>query len=222
MAWISIERYLLVFHDTLLRNLARWKRQLLHIVPLLFCSLWPPSYYAFTIIFSPMCVTIRYYDTLTCGLPCYLFTVWGIVDLFLNTMLPIAAILIFNLLLFGRVIYRNMTVRGRIQNTWHRHRKMGLQLGMISFLYLAIWIPVVVTQFGENFINPDFLFDASHTFYFLIYIIPLLLPMVCLMSMPEVLKTFKVLICKQQAVAVMPSNSVTLRPLPKANPVSKC
>ena len=227
MGWISIERYIFIFHDTFIRNLISWKRRLLHIVPLVFCSTWAPLYYAVAIIISPMCTTIMYYDTLGCGLPCYLSTNWGVVDLFLNTTLPVCTILIFNILLFSRVIYQNLTIIGRMHNNWRRHRKMGLQLGIISSLYLVVWIPVVVTQLGEIYIDPTFLLQQSDTFYFLIYIIPLILPMIYLMSMPEVIKKFKSLIFRQRPTTIIPLNSTfmqqsNLRHRSRINVVSKC
>lgn len=226
MGWVSIERYLLIFHDVFIRNLVGWKRRLLHITPLAFCALWAPFYYMIAIIISPMCTATWDYDSPTCGLPCYLFTSWGIVDLFLNTTLPVVTILIFNILLFGRVIYRNMTAIGRTQNTWHRHRKMGLQLAMISFLYLAVWIPVVVIQLGQNYIDPNFLLEQSDTIYFFIGIIPLILPMICLMSMPEVVKKFKILVLERQHATVIPMNSslmqqTTLRQQPHTHLISR-
>ncbi|UJR27964.1 hypothetical protein I4U23_009222 [Adineta vaga] len=211
MAWISIERYILIFHNSFIRNLISWKRRALHIIPLIICSLWGPLYYSLTILISPMCTNTRYYDSLLCGLPCYLFTNWGIFDLFCDIILPVMTIFIFNFILFTRAVYQSMIVRGRVQNNWQRHQKMALQLGLISFVYLAIWIPLSIIQLGLNYINSNFLLDYLDTFNFLVYIVPLILPMLCLMSMPDLIKRIKTCMCIHQRIMVMPMNNTTIR-----------
>ena len=113
MAWISIERHLLIFHSNSLQNIAAWKRKSLRIVPLIVCSLWGPLYYILTVVISPMCITILDFTSLFCGIPCYLFTNWGTFDLFVNVISPVLIIFLCNLALFLRVVYQNMVVVGR-------------------------------------------------------------------------------------------------------------
>jgi phosphatidylglycerophosphate synthase len=211
MAWISIERYILIFHSGFIRNLGIWKRKLLHIIPLVVCSLWGPFYYVVTIIISPMCTNTRYYDSLLCGLPCYLLTNWGTFDLFFDVIFPVVTIFVFNLLLFIRAVYQSMTVVGRVQNNWQRHRKMAFQLGLISFVYLAVWIPLSIAQLGEIYIDPNFLLEPLDTFNFLVYIVPLILPMICLMSMPELIQKLKTIIFRQRQAVIMPMNTAIVR-----------
>ncbi|CAF3819622.1 unnamed protein product [Rotaria sp. Silwood1] len=116
MAWISIERHILIFHSYFLRTLSIWKRRLLRIIPLVFCCLWGPLYYTYTIIISPMCINIRYFNSLLCGMPCYLLTNWGTFDLFFDVISPVLTIFIFNLALFICVIQQKLTVAGSIEN----------------------------------------------------------------------------------------------------------
>jgi hypothetical protein len=211
MAWISIERHLLIFHTNFLRNLPVWKRRLLHIVPLVVCSLWGPLYYFLTIIISPMCTNTWYFDSLLCSLSCHLLTSWGTFDLFFDVIIPVLIIFVFNLALFIRVVYQNMIIIGRVRNNWQRERKMAFQLGIISFVYLAVWIPLSIAQLGQIYINPTFLLEQLDTFNFLVYIVPLILPMVCLMSMSEIIQKFKTLIFRKQNVVVMPLNETHIR-----------
>ncbi|CAF2900014.1 unnamed protein product [Rotaria sp. Silwood2] len=211
MAWISIERHLLIFHRTFIRNIGIWKRQLLRIVPLVFCCIWGPLYYTATIIISPMCTNTRYFDSLLCGMPCYLLTNWGTFDLFFDVIFPVLTIFIFNLALFIRVIQQKLIAIGRIQNNWQHQRKMAFQLGIISFVYLAVWIPLSIAQLGQIYIDSNFLLAQSDTFNFLVYIVPLVLPMVCLMSMPELIKKLKTLIFRQHHAVIMPLNNQSVQ-----------
>ena len=100
-----------------------------------------------------------------------------------------------------------MIIIGRVRNDWQRQRKMAFQLGIISFVYLVVWIPLSIAQLGQIYIDPTFLLEQLDTFNFLVYIVPLILPMVCLISMPEIIKKFKTLIFRQQHIAVMPDDN---------------
>lgn len=211
MAWISIERHLLIFHSNFLRNLQAWKRRLLHIGPLVFCIVWGPLYYLVTIIITPMCENTRFYNSLLCGLPCYLLTNWGTFDLFVDVIAPVLIIFICNLTLFIRVVYQNMMIIGRVQNNWRRQQKLAFQLGIISFIYLAVWIPLSIIQLGEIYYDPNFLLDVLDTFNFLVYIVPLILPLVCLMSMSDVVKKLKSFICRKQQTTIVPINDTNIR-----------
>ncbi len=207
MAWISVERHILIFHSNAIQNIPAWKRKLLRIVPLIFCTLWGPLYYMLTVIISPMCIPAFNFNSLLCGLPCYLFTSWEAFDLFVDVISPVLIIFLCNLALFLRVVYQNMVVIGRVgNNNWKRQRKLAFQLGLISIVYLAIWIPVSIIQLGQIYISPTFLLDYLHTFNFLVYIVPLILPMICLLSMPEILTQLKALLFPPQHAAVMPLN----------------
>ena len=158
-----------------------------------------------------MCTNTWYFDSLLCGLPCYLLTNWGIFDLFFDIIIPVLIIFVFNLALFIRVVYQNMIIIGRVRNNWQRERKLAFQLGIISFVYLVVWIPLSIAQLGQIYINPTFLLQQSDTFNFLVYIVPLILPMVCLMSMSEIIQKFKTLIFRKQNVVVMPLNETHIR-----------
>ncbi|CAF0826049.1 unnamed protein product [Adineta ricciae] len=211
MAWISIERYVLIFHSNFTRNLSIWKRRAFQIIPLIICTLWGPLYYFVTIIISPMCTNTRSYVALLCGLPCYLLTTWGTFDLFCDVILPVLTIFMFNLILFIRAIYHTMVIRRRVQNNWRQHRKMALQLGLISFVYLVIWVPLSIIQLGLNYIDPNFLATYLDTFNFLVYIIPLILPMLCLMSMPDLMKQIKTRLLTCHGVTVVPMNNTKIQ-----------
>jgi phosphatidylglycerophosphate synthase len=211
MAWISIERHLFIFHIHFLRGTTSWKRRLVHIVPLIVCSLWGPVYYIYTIIISPMCTNTLHFDTLFCGYPCYLVTTWGSFDLFFDVIFPTITIFIGNLVLFIRVVLQQMAHVGRTRNNWRRQKKMAFQLGIISFIYLAVWIPLSFVQLGQIYIEPNFLLDQEDTIEFLVYIVPLILPMVCLMSMPELIKKLKLILFIKQHPSVKHKNTIPVQ-----------
>jgi len=158
-----------------------------------------------------MRTNIWYFDALLCGLLCYLLTNWGTFDLFVDTIIPVLIIFVCNLALFIRVVYQHMVIIGRVRNNWRRERILAFQLGIISFVYLVVWIPLSIAQLGQIYINPNFLLRQLNTFDFLVYIVPLILPMVYLISMSEIIQKFKLLIFRKQNVVVMPLNEIHIR-----------
>jgi hypothetical protein len=104
-----------------------------------------------------------------------------------------------------------MIIVGRIQNDWNRQRKMAFQLGIISFVYLIVWIPLSIAQLGQIYIDSTFLHEQLDTLGFLVYIISLILPVVCLISMPEFIKKIKTFIFRHQRIAVMPMTNKFIR-----------
>lgn len=191
MAWISIERHLLIFHSPFIQAIGVSKRRILHIGPLIFCTAWGPMFYLITVVISPMCVSKWYFDSLLCGLPCYLLSNWGTLDIFVNAIGPAFIVFLSNLALFLRVVHQNRSMIRRAENNWRRGRKMASQLGLISLLYLAVWFPLSIIQLGLIYISTTFLLNYLDFFNFLVYFVPLLLPMIYLLATFEEIKTLK-------------------------------
>ena len=211
MAWISFERHILIFHRHTIRTKGTWKRFSLHIFPLIFCSVWGGLFYIVAVVFSPMCTSEWSFDALLCTIPCYLTTNWGTFDLFVNVISPTCLIFLMNLTLFIRIIYQQMLVVGRTQQNRSRQQRMAFQLGLISLLYLAVWMPLSIAQLGQIYIGPTFLFEQLDTFNYLVYIVPLLLPFFCLMSMPELIAFVKSVLCRRNE-RIHPFQSTTQQP----------
>ena len=211
MAWISIERHLLIFHRPLLGGAGTWKRWILHVVPWIFCPLSVSLFYTVTIIISPMCTSVWYFDSLLCGQPCYLATNWSSADVFVNTVLPITVIMIANLALIIRVIHQRATVAGRGRINWRNQRKMVIQLSVISVFYLAIWLPILIIQLAQLYIDVTFLAPQLDTFIFLAYIGPLILPFVCIPLIPKLLARVKNIVMRRQTAAVAPATNQRAR-----------
>lgn len=57
MAWASVERHLLIFHShTIMR--VKWKRWLLHFLPIILCFLWISIFHFIFIVICPTCTTV--------------------------------------------------------------------------------------------------------------------------------------------------------------------
>ena len=205
MGWISIERHMLIFHRHLIRGGDTWTRWSLHVAPVIVCGLWAPLFYMLFIIISPMCTNIWTYDSLYCGLPCYVMTMWNTFDVLVNLVFTIVLITVMNLALILRVVKRRANVQGRRQISWRQQRKMVLQLVTLSSIYIAAWLPLSVTQLGQLFFDPTFLQEIAHVVYFLYYIVPLTLPIICLPSIPQLFKRMKLITLKCQWNVVTPA-----------------
>lgn len=187
MLWASIERHIIIFSQTIFQ--IRWKRIAFHYVPLSVAILYPLISYIY-LIFIYDCVNHWDYRELLCTAPCFYDNKFlGSMDWLFNIIIPAFAIVIFNVLLIIRVIYRSKGVRQNLDRI-KKNRKMTIQLFAISSLFLVFWLPIAVTGLIQQFFSPTFLIDVQfNVFFYLIYFIQLLLPMICLFSLPDLKKT---------------------------------
>ncbi|CAM4792348.1 unnamed protein product [Rotaria magnacalcarata] len=205
MAWISIERHLVIFSWNLTRRMSRLQRWFIHFAPLIICSVWCPIFYFFTIIVTPMCANTWIFDRLLCGLPCYLTTNWGYYDLIFNIIMPVLFILIANVAFVIRVIKQKLSRVRPTRVDWHRQRKMAFQLGILSMLFSLVWTPFCIIQLEMIYFTSDLLLQFDDFIVYLLYFIPLLLPFVLFLSRPEFMKNFKGLLFGKKQATVMPT-----------------
>ncbi|CAF4270181.1 unnamed protein product, partial [Adineta steineri] len=70
---------------------------------------------------------------------------------------------------------------------WQRNRKMVIQLASLSTMYIAVWIPDIISYVIPIIVpNPLALDLASNVFCYFEYLAALLCPFVCLVGLPEV------------------------------------
>ncbi|CAF1524639.1 unnamed protein product, partial [Adineta steineri] len=69
---------------------------------------------------------------------------------------------------------------------------------IISSLYIGFWLPDIITVLVQITILPSFMDQQLETMEFVVYFIPLLLPMVCLTALPELMKKLKNIITRPQ------------------------
>ncbi|CAF0985435.1 unnamed protein product [Adineta ricciae] len=197
MAWISIERHVFIFQ---LNNgfQQKWKKWILHILPRIFCVFWAPSLFFVIVVISPFCTTSWDFNTFACGPPCYYSIMFlNQFDFVFDLLFPVFVIMSANVALVLRVVYRKVSRQRVIQ--WRRHRKMVLQLWIVSSLYIAFWFPVTITLLIQNTVSPSFMADQLQTMQFLVYFIPLLLPVICLSTFPKLVKKIKTFILPLQS-----------------------
>lgn len=196
MAWISLERHLLIFHShTILQ--VRWKKWAFHFIPIILCLMWPLLIFFVLVVINPFCIDEWDFSSFECGIPCY-FTINILVqfDFIFDLVFPIIIIMFANLTLVIRVIHQKMSQQQGIN--WRRHRKMVLQLWIISSLYIGFWSPVTIAQLIQMTVMPSFMIDQLETMQFVVYFIPLFLPMICLSTLPELVKKITNIIATQR------------------------
>lgn len=118
MAWISIERHLLIFHEGLLGGVGSWKQWSLHVAPWLVCPTWGPLLYLFTNVSGLVFAQTWYFDTFFCGSPCFMPTVGGALEVFINVLIPVLIISIADLALIILMIYRRKNLVSRRRINW--------------------------------------------------------------------------------------------------------
>lgn len=186
MTWISIQRHVFIFwpHAMVQNRLKKW---LFHFLPIILTLMWTPLFYFVVIVISPHCSTTWDMTLFNCGYVCFLTANYlGPFDVICNCTVPIVVIMFANITLVIRVIRQKMSRQQGIN--WRRHRKMVVQLWLVSSLYMAFWMPLAITQFIQITVMPTFMADQLDTILFLTYFIPLLLPMICLGTLPELVK----------------------------------
>ena len=186
LAWGSIERHILIFHQRQLLRTAR-QRFVVHYLPLITLSVYLTVFYVIVILFPP-CENMFDSESLGCGFsPCYrdvpFLNLWdynmhGIACALIETASSIA--------LMVRVFWQKR--RAHRQLVWRKHRKMAFQLLSVSCLSFTTAFPtlllVVIRQMG----GPNLSDFGSALDPYLIYIylyMALLLPFICLGCLSE-------------------------------------
>ena len=181
-AWATLERHILIFHDSWTST--KVKRCLIHYLPLALLLLYCLTFYV-VIDFFPACENFYLDFDMVCVYLCsygtYELYMWQTI---VHQILPTFAIVLFSLTLLGRVLWRKYRMHQPIQ--WRKHRKMAVQLLSISLLYLVFSFPFIL-------VTLMYLCGLSYSAYgtfipyadFCSYFIILLLPFVCALSLPE-------------------------------------
>ena len=188
MAWASIERHILVFHNQWLRT--RKVRFLAHYLPLATVLFYGSGFYlVLLLMFS--CEQESAYHSDWCLYPCYYdHQQIAFYDTLVNSILPTPVIVFASLLLIIRVIRRKYYFHRRIE--WRRHRAMIMQLLSIQALFLLFNLPMASIVLTDVC---GFLSDSTEQLvyyaYFLYHYVSLLMPFVCLAALPDFRKRMK-------------------------------
>jgi hypothetical protein len=197
MAWSSMERYLLIFYSSLFTTYRR--RLLFHYVPLFIMTTIYPILANIVIILLYPCTNQFNMLSLFCGYVCALKI--PSVALFFriaHNFVPVSIVTISVLMLIVRVIKQKRQVQtNRFQ--WRRHRRMIIQLLTFASLFLILTLPSFIVGIVQNCCLPSFAAALQISYFtLLIRFTTLLMPFMCLSSLPEIWS--KLLPCKNTQV----------------------
>jgi len=202
-AWASIERHILVFRH-------RWvstkkKRYFIHYFPLLILPIYCFVYYSVTILY-PSCENLNDQSTVNgVPIPCIFFDpIIGTWETTCHQIIPTFTIIIFNVALFIRILWKKTGLHRAIQ--WRKQRKMIIQLLPISILYLVFNFPWIIIQFCALIGLP--MSNAISIYYYSLFLaiyIIFLFPFVCCGSLHEIRKKLKKFFFCERRIQVRPT-----------------
>ena len=190
-ATASIQRHILIFHSQWLQvNRTRW---ILHYLPLIISTIYPPLFYIVFIFLYP-CTVYFNRDDGWCAYPCYTDDpVMFDIDWFINSISPVFIIVLANITLIIRVVRSMKRIRRQQRCTWKTRRKLTVQLLSFSSLYLIIWFSTSLLAIIRTFVVPNLYNDLPNLYYinYLIYFVCPLQTFPCIFALPEIIDFMK-------------------------------
>ncbi|CAF1622648.1 unnamed protein product [Rotaria sp. Silwood1] len=186
LAWTSIERHILVFHNRWIST--KKKRFYVHYLPLYILIIYSITYYTIVIFFPPCHHTYTYILPVCAASPCHLFhPILGLWEMGIHGCLSTILVAFFSISLLIRVIIHKHR-RNRVFR-WRIYRKMIIQLLSISILYLVLNFPIMIMSVAHLCGLPAYIgVEAQQITFFLTYWVMFLLPFVTLSSLPSLRK----------------------------------
>jgi len=183
VAWASIERHILIFHETWVST--KKKRLFVHYIPLLvilsYCFLYCAGIY-----FMLSCNNSYYYSIIFCGfLNCeYKSAALRLAELVTSGILCSLLIVFCNFTLVLRVLRQKRRLNQPIQ--WRKHRKLTIQMLSVSSLFFFLYLPPIFVTVAHLFGVPSYV-GAQYSVYgvFLSYYITFLFPFACIGILPQ-------------------------------------
>jgi hypothetical protein len=217
MAWLSIERHILIFHDRWVSN--RRGRFLFHYLPLIIIIAYVIPYYTIVVLFPP-CENTYYYSTPVCGAsPCFhgygFLAVWEFV---MNACVPVIIESIVSTALIVRVLWQRRRLHQ--SNQWRKQRRMIIQLCLVSGLNTSLNLPLyVLTLVQFCGLSSDSINEAELYFIFLAYFVNFLFSFASLCQYPELRKKIKNQIV--DLVKRQPRRIAAVAPIIKRQPMNR-
>ncbi|CAF0981158.1 unnamed protein product [Adineta steineri] len=217
MAWLAIERHILIFHDRWVSN--RRGRFLFHYLPSISIVVYILLYYVISIFFVP-CENNYVYTLPVCGTsPCHQSDgVLGIWDFIVNTTTPTLLESIASIGLVLRVQWQKRRLRQ--SNQWRKQRRMIIQLFLVSGLNLGLNLPLFILVFAHfSGLPPDYGAQPQLYFFFFGYFIFFLFPFASLSQFPNLRKKLT------RKIVGIPSrqqhHTATIVPATRAIPINR-
>jgi hypothetical protein len=189
MAWLAIERHILIFNDGWVAT--RRGRFLAHYLPLIIILMYFILFYSIAFFFIP-CENTYDYSVPVCGAsPCYQeYGILGMWEFIVNTIGPTLLENIFSIGLVVRVLLQRRRLRQSSQ--WRKHRRMMIQLFLVSGLNATLILPPNLIPLAHLCGLPaQYGVQAELYFFFLGYWVTFLFPFASLCQYPELRKTMK-------------------------------
>jgi hypothetical protein len=170
------------FHTSMVAT--QRKRLLVHYLPLFVMVMFMMLFYT-VVIFAPPCQNTFDFTMDLCGTSgCYhSVPFFGMVERVGFAIIPTFLIAIFSAALVIRVMQQKYRTRGIIE--WRRQRKLIVHLVSMSSVYLCFDLPLSIVDLVHLCGQPDWAQDALPAIFYLSYFPILLLPFVCLGSIPK-------------------------------------
>ncbi|CAF3785682.1 unnamed protein product [Rotaria socialis] len=189
MAWLAVERHILIFHDGWICN--RRRCFILHYTPMIIIAAYILLFYLAQIFFLP-CQNTFDYTLPICGeSPCfesYAFpSKW---ESIVNGILPITLETFASISFLIRVQLQKRRL-GRSPQ-WRKTRRLAMQLSLMSALNIGLNLPSCLISFAHFCGLPSQYGAQIQTYFsFFAYFITFLFPFVSLCQLPELRKAIK-------------------------------
>ncbi|CAF2068057.1 unnamed protein product [Rotaria magnacalcarata] len=136
-------------------------------------------------IFAPPCQNSYDYTSDVCGMAgCYdSIPSFAMIERVGFAIAPTFLIAIANMALLVRVVWQKYRLHRNVE--WRKQRKLTIHIVSISFLYLCFDFPLSVIDLVHLFGKPEWGHDILPTLFYYAYSPILLLPIVCIGSLPE-------------------------------------
>jgi hypothetical protein len=184
VAWTSIERHILIFHDKWVST--KKKRLFVHYIPFVSITAYCLIYYAFTICID-QCNKRFYYNVMYCGYTSCVYRYPAVLyfEFISGGILCSLIIALFSITLVIRTVWQKRRAHQPVR--WRKHRKMTIQLLFITSLFYVIYLPPVVLAVARLLGMPSYIGNDYSVFIsqFLSYYITFLFPFACLSSLPQ-------------------------------------
>ena len=183
VAWASVERHILIFHDQWVST--KKKRCLVHYTPLVFIVIYGIVVYGIT---TPMndCNRGFYFSVPFCGYYSCIYdsTLFSLYEFFTGGFLCSTLIGFGSVFLILRVVLQKRRLQRQMQ--WRKHRKMTIQLLSVTSLFFILYLPPVILATAYKLDLPSYLgVEYSRYASFFSYYITFLFPFACLNTLPQ-------------------------------------
>jgi hypothetical protein len=148
MAWLAIERHILIFHDRWVSN--ERGRVLFHYLPLIIIVGYILLFYII-VIFFPICENTYIYTVPICNSsPCYQsYAILNVFELIVNNSIPIILECIVSIGLVIRVQWQKRRLRQSTQ--WRKQRRMIMQPFLVSSINVSLNLPTSMIDIAQQF-----------------------------------------------------------------------